>query len=449
MVSRSHSSSSSWFWRRRVATRGARGRSWLARLPLARSSVSSSGSLLPGFTASSRAASPPRYAGIYAIGFGLAAFGVADVTFGNGLIAAFVFGITLGLFDHEITERFSEFSENVSAIFQVVTFFVFGALIVVTGYGASVPALIAFIAFALLIARPVAVEMALFRTGIPRPHKAFIAWFGPKGVASMLFALLVLDSTVATQDDDLRRGVVRDSGFDPRPRPHGYGRGTMDRAEDEGDVTRSRVDLDRIEVGDTRPDEVAAAVAVAARAMSTSPMAVAVLGPDQERCRYHLHRFFTRLYKLAANQRPLVARLDGRVIASTNDLVGGACRARPVDKLRSLPALALAGPRSAIRAAKWFENWEHRDPDGPHAHYGPFGVEPELQGQGVGSLVMREYVRRLDERSEASYLETEKPQNVALYQRFGFEVIEEAEVLGVPNWFMWREPGAHGPALRH
>jgi hypothetical protein len=61
---------------------------------------------------------------------------------------------------------------------------------------------------------------------------------------------------------------------------------------------------------------------------------------------------------------------------------------------------------------------------------------------------MREYVRRLDDGDEASYLETEKPQNVALYQRFGFEVIDEAEVLGVPNWFMWREPGARGPALR-
>jgi NhaP-type Na+/H+ or K+/H+ antiporter len=137
-----------------------------------------------------------RYAGIYAVGFGLVAFGLADVTFGNGLIAAFVFGITLGLSDHEITERFTEFSENLSAIFQVVTFFVFGALIVATGYDASVAALVGFIAYALIVARPVAVELALAGTNIPRPHKAFIAWFGPKGVASMLFALLVLDSDV-------------------------------------------------------------------------------------------------------------------------------------------------------------------------------------------------------------------------------------------------------------
>jgi sodium/hydrogen antiporter len=139
----------------------------------------------------------PRYEGIYALGFGLAAFGLADVTFGNGLIAAFVLGITLGISEHEITERFTVFSENVSAIFQVLTFFVFGALIVATGYEGAVPALLAFIVFALLIARPVAVQLALAGTKMPRPHKAFIAWFGPKGVASMLFALLVLDSDVA------------------------------------------------------------------------------------------------------------------------------------------------------------------------------------------------------------------------------------------------------------
>ena len=54
-----------------------------------------------------------RYEGIYAIGFGLLAYGLADVTFGNGLIAAFVGGITLGVSEHEITESFVDFSENV------------------------------------------------------------------------------------------------------------------------------------------------------------------------------------------------------------------------------------------------------------------------------------------------------------------------------------------------
>jgi GNAT superfamily N-acetyltransferase len=209
-----------------------------------------------------------------------------------------------------------------------------------------------------------------------------------------------------------------------------------------------RVDLARIEVGDTTPEETQEAISVAARAMCTSPMAYAVLGDDPKRRYRHTRRFFARLYMLAPHQRPLVARLDGRIVASTNDLVEGACRARPIDIVRSLPALALTGPRGAFRTATWINDWEHRDPDRPHAHFGPFGVEPELQGKGIGSVVLREYTRRLDEAGEHSYLETEKPQNVALYQRFGFEVIEEDEVVGVPNWFMWREAGARGPALR-
>ena len=137
------------------------------------------------------------YEGIYAVGFGLLAFGLADVTFGNGLIAAFVAGITLGFSEHEITERFPEFSENVSSIFAVLTFFVFGAIIVSTAHEASALALAAFIPFALLVARPAAVMLSLAGTELPRPQRSFIAWFGPKGVASMLFALLILREPVA------------------------------------------------------------------------------------------------------------------------------------------------------------------------------------------------------------------------------------------------------------
>ncbi|MEK6327757.1 MAG: cation:proton antiporter [Actinomycetota bacterium] len=137
-----------------------------------------------------------RYEGIYAIGFGLAAFGLADVTIGNGLIAAFIAGIVMGMAEHEIPDAFVEFAENVSAISQVLTFFVFGALIVATGYEGEIWRLAAFILLALLVARPVAILISFLRSRLPGPQKAFIAWFGPKGVASMLFALFVLKSDV-------------------------------------------------------------------------------------------------------------------------------------------------------------------------------------------------------------------------------------------------------------
>jgi NhaP-type Na+/H+ or K+/H+ antiporter len=140
---------------------------------------------------------PDHQKSLYALGLAFAAYGIAAlVPHGNGFIAVFVCGIVLGAAEHEIPETFVAFSENISAIFQVVTFFVFGALIVATGYDGAIWALLVFIPFALLLARPVAVLLSLAGTRLPRPQKAFIAWFGPKGVASMLFALFVLDSEV-------------------------------------------------------------------------------------------------------------------------------------------------------------------------------------------------------------------------------------------------------------
>jgi sodium/hydrogen antiporter len=121
------------------------------------------------------------------------------VTIGNGLIAAFVAGISMGVSEHEIPDNFVVFAENVSAILQVITFFVFGALIVATGYSGELWQLILFIPFALLVARPVAIRLSFLRGGLPAPQTWFVAWFGPKGVASMLFALFVLNSDVGSR----------------------------------------------------------------------------------------------------------------------------------------------------------------------------------------------------------------------------------------------------------
>jgi NhaP-type Na+/H+ or K+/H+ antiporter len=139
----------------------------------------------------------PKYEGAYALGLAFAAFGLAEVTWGNGLIAAFVAGIALAAARQEIPAAFMEFSESVSAIFQIATFFVFGALVVATGRPGPALPLVAFILVALLAARPAAVLVAFLGVRMPRRHKLFVAWFGPKGVASMLFALLVLNSTTA------------------------------------------------------------------------------------------------------------------------------------------------------------------------------------------------------------------------------------------------------------
>jgi NhaP-type Na+/H+ or K+/H+ antiporter len=141
-----------------------------------------------------------KYLGIYALAIAFLAFGVAEVTgWANGLIAVFVTGIALAVARHSMPDEVLEFNETLSALFQVITFTMFGALIVATGWNGSTPHLALFVALVLLVARPVAVLLALLPVREPMANKLFIAWFGPKGVASMLFALLVLSSTAANR----------------------------------------------------------------------------------------------------------------------------------------------------------------------------------------------------------------------------------------------------------
>jgi NhaP-type Na+/H+ or K+/H+ antiporter len=94
------------------------------------------------------------------------------VTWGNGLIAAFVCGIAMAAVQREVPEGFVDLAENTSAILQVLTFFVFGALIVTTGFHDSIPALVLLVLFALLLARPVAVLISFLRTGSRAPRSS-------------------------------------------------------------------------------------------------------------------------------------------------------------------------------------------------------------------------------------------------------------------------------------
>ena len=138
----------------------------------------------------------PKFEGVYALAIAFVSFGLAEATgWGNGLIAAFVAGIALAVSRHEMPDAFSEFNESVSTVFQIAVFVIFGALVVTTGWDGSAARLVLFVAFALLVARPAAVLASFTGVRESRSNKLFIAWFGPKGVASILFALLVLGST--------------------------------------------------------------------------------------------------------------------------------------------------------------------------------------------------------------------------------------------------------------
>lgn len=136
----------------------------------------------------------PRYIGLYALGVAFSAYGVAEATIGNGLLAAFVGGIALAVQGTDLPELFRRFNENLSTGLQLMSFFTFGALLVAVGWSGGILPIVAFVAGTLLVARPAAVLLAFVGVRMSMPEKLFVAWFGPKGVASILFALFVLGS---------------------------------------------------------------------------------------------------------------------------------------------------------------------------------------------------------------------------------------------------------------
>ena len=171
-----------------------------------------------------------RYEGIYALGIGLLAFGIAEVTIGNGFIAAFVCGIALAVADHDIADDFVEFSENVSTILQVLAFFVFGALIVSTGLSAGIGLLLIFIVFALFFARPAAVALSFLRVKLPSSAPRLHRVVRPKGRGIDAVRALRPELGGRGAGADLRGRRVRHPRLDPPARPQRHDRDQLDRA---------------------------------------------------------------------------------------------------------------------------------------------------------------------------------------------------------------------------
>jgi sodium/hydrogen antiporter len=136
---------------------------------------------------------PEHQKSLYALGTAFAAYGVAVLPpEGNGLIAVFVCAITLGIRRPDLRTTFESRAEDIVEIVKLGVFVVFGALLTLDGLFGDGWAAVAIVAGTLLIARPVAVWLALIGTRTPADWTWFMAWFGPKGVATMTFSLLVL-----------------------------------------------------------------------------------------------------------------------------------------------------------------------------------------------------------------------------------------------------------------
>ena len=129
---------------------------------------------------------------LYALGVALLTYGLTTLPpHGNGVIAVFVCAIVLGIRRPDIP-RYFEMSNDIIEIVKLGVFVVFGSLLTLDGLFGDGWAAVGVVAVTLLVARPVAIAIALLGTRLPFYLQAFMAWFGPKGVATMAFSLLVL-----------------------------------------------------------------------------------------------------------------------------------------------------------------------------------------------------------------------------------------------------------------
>lgn len=140
---------------------------------------------------------PAHQKSLYALGAAFATYGLTVLSpEGNGFIAVFVAAIVLGMRRRDIAAHFELRGTEIVEIVKVGIFLVFGSLLSVDALTHEGWATIAFVAIAFLFARPVAVWLSLIGTNTDPATRLFMGWFGPKGVATITFSLLILNQPI-------------------------------------------------------------------------------------------------------------------------------------------------------------------------------------------------------------------------------------------------------------
>jgi NhaP-type Na+/H+ or K+/H+ antiporter len=142
----------------------------------------------------------PHEKSLYALGLAFATYALAHALDGNGLIAVFVCSITLGIRRQDIGEAFEHEAHDIIEIVKLGIFVVFGSLLTFDALFHDGAAAITIVVFTLLLARPIAVLISLIGTRTDLETRLFMGWFGPKGVATMTFSLLVLGQGIEHGD---------------------------------------------------------------------------------------------------------------------------------------------------------------------------------------------------------------------------------------------------------
>jgi NhaP-type Na+/H+ or K+/H+ antiporter len=125
----------------------------------------------------------------------LLGFGFAEAIHGSGFIAAFVGGMVFGGLRRRRGGDVSHLIEQTGTVLAAVTFFVFGAILLGPAIGDATWQIALYAILSLTVVRMIPVAIASLGTKARWPTVAFLGWFGPRGAASIVFALLLLEGS--------------------------------------------------------------------------------------------------------------------------------------------------------------------------------------------------------------------------------------------------------------
>jgi NhaP-type Na+/H+ or K+/H+ antiporter len=129
------------------------------------------------------------YESLYALGVAFTAFAAAEAAGGSGFLAAFAAGITVAALDVELCDCFLDYGEATAEMFLLLTFVAFGASLIWRGFEVANVRTVLFAILA-LATRTLVLFPVLLRTGLDRPSLRVVAWFGPRGLSTLLLVLL-------------------------------------------------------------------------------------------------------------------------------------------------------------------------------------------------------------------------------------------------------------------
>ena len=141
------------------------------------------------------------FAGIAVLALALAAYTGSLVVHGNGFVAAFCGGLAFGATAGRRGPAELAFTEQAGSVVSLLVWLGFGAIAVPIMVDAASWTILLYAVLSLTVVRMVPVALVLWGAGLDRAAVLFIGWFGPRGLASLLFALLALEQLGTNADD--------------------------------------------------------------------------------------------------------------------------------------------------------------------------------------------------------------------------------------------------------